>query len=145
MNKHIIRKLIPFAFADGVFAPTLHAAAASEKKMAALLETYCQDCHNSVDWSGGLALDVMGLGDIPGEAKTWEKVVRKLRGRMMPPPTNAQPSQANVDQLVAFVEGRIDAIDQATAAKSLRGQGLVKISLHDREVGLIEQAASPAG
>jgi hypothetical protein len=110
MNTPVIRRFIPLALAACMLAPSLHAAsAASDRKMSALLEKYCQDCHNSVDWSGGLALDVMNLGDIPREAKTWETVVRKLRGRMMPPPTKEQPSQANIDQLVAFVEGRIDA------------------------------------
>jgi hypothetical protein len=105
-----VRSFIPFALALCLFAPPLHAASgANEKKISALLETYCQDCHNSVDWEGGLALDVLGLNDIPADAKTWETVVRKLRGRMMPPPTKEQPSQANVDQLVAFIEGRIDA------------------------------------
>jgi hypothetical protein len=106
---HILRTLVPFALAASMVAPALHAASASDKKMSALIAKYCQECHNSVDWSGGLALDVMSLGDIPGDAKTWETVVRKLRGRMMPPPTKEQPSQANVDQLVAFVEGRLDA------------------------------------
>jgi hypothetical protein len=104
------RNLIAFALAACLFATPLQAASgASEKKVSALLETYCQDCHNSVDWTGGLALDALSLKEIPAEAKTWETVVRKLRGRMMPPPTKEQPSQANVDQLVAFIEGRIDA------------------------------------
>jgi hypothetical protein len=110
MNMHAIRKLIPIALVAGLFSSSLHAASvANDRKLTALIEKYCVDCHNSVDWSGGLALDVMSLGDIPDEAKTWETVVRKLRGRMMPPPTKAQPSQANVDQLVAFIEGRLDA------------------------------------
>lgn len=106
----VVRKLIPFALIASMLASPLHAASAgSDRKMTALIEKYCHDCHNSVDWSGGLALDVMSLGDIPGDAKTWETVVRKLRGRMMPPPTSEQPSQSNIDQLVAFVEGRLDA------------------------------------
>src|SRR5688572_9484268 len=110
MNMYLIRTVLPLALLASMVASPLPAASAgTEKKMTALMEKYCHDCHNSVDWSGGLALDVLNLADIPAEAQTWETVVRKLRGRMMPPPTRDQPSQANVDQLVAFVEGRLDA------------------------------------
>ncbi len=91
-------------------APRLHAATAlDEGKAEALLTTYCGECHNSTDWSGGLALDVMDLGHVPADAETWEKVVTKLRGRLMPPPTKQQPAQASIDQMVAFLETRIDA------------------------------------
>ncbi len=98
---NFIRKLVPFIVA-GAFASQLQAAApADSRKVAALLDTYCQGCHNATDWAGGLALDVLDLGQIPAEAKSWEQVARKLRGRMMPPPTEKQPTQANIDQLVA--------------------------------------------
>ena len=74
-----------------------------------MLETYCHDCHNSTDWAGSLALDVLDPGELSADTEVWEKVVRKLRGRLMPPPTAQQPSQASVDQVVAYLEQRIDA------------------------------------
>lgn len=94
-------------------APSLQAAGAATTDAhasapAAMLETYCQDCHNSTDWAGSLALDVLDIAQIPGDAKVWETVVRKLRGRLMPPPTEKQPTQASIDQVVAFLEGRLD-------------------------------------
>src|SRR6478735_9457585 len=101
------------------FAPGLRAAPAAPEKPAALLETYCQDCHNSTDWAGSLALDVMDLEQIPADAKVWEAVVRKLRGRLMPPPTEKQPPQANIDQFVTFLESRIDEHATATPAPGL--------------------------
>src|SRR4051812_21945536 len=104
-----IRVLLPLALAAAAFAPALHAAPADEKKAAALLKAYCLDCHNTTEWAGELALDSFDLGHVPDDAKTWEQVVTKLRGRLMPPPTKQQPSQANVEQLVSFLEGRIDA------------------------------------
>jgi len=85
------------------------APAASQAGQAAMIETYCQDCHNSTDWAGSLALDVLDLGQVPDEAKVWEQVVRKLRGRLMPPPTEKQPSQASIDQMISFLETRLDA------------------------------------
>ncbi|MEO6184777.1 MAG: DUF1587 domain-containing protein, partial [Steroidobacteraceae bacterium] len=109
IKKLLLAPLLAAAFAPGLRAAAPAAAAPADAKTAALLETYCQDCHNSTDWAGSLALDTMDLKEIPADAKVWETVVRKLRGRMMPPPTKEQPSQANVDQLVSFFETRIDA------------------------------------
>ena len=52
----------------------------------ATLDRYCVSCHNSRARAGGLALDTADVARVGATAATWEKVVRKLRGRMMPPP-----------------------------------------------------------
>jgi mono/diheme cytochrome c family protein len=52
----------------------------------AMVQEYCSGCHNLDDFSGGLAFDLMSHDSIQKDAEVWEKVVRKLRGRMMPPP-----------------------------------------------------------
>src|SRR5688572_21040991 len=57
----------------------------------AMLNQYCTECHNLDDFSGGLALDLMDHNTITKDAEVWEKVVRKLRGRMMPPPGKERP------------------------------------------------------
>lgn len=67
----------------------------------------CADCHNSTDWAGGLAFDTLA-GDVAAEAETWEKTVRKLRGRLMPPPGEKQPDQASIDAFVGWLEGTLD-------------------------------------
>ena len=74
----------------------------------ALLEKRCSKCHNSEDWAGGIAFDTMTPQAIPGDAETWEKAVRKLRGRLMPPPGNAQPDQQTIDSFVSWMEGELD-------------------------------------
>ena len=51
-----------------------------------VIEQYCAGCHNDKVKSGDLVLSTANM-DNPGERpEVWEKVVRKLRGRMMPPP-----------------------------------------------------------
>jgi hypothetical protein len=138
MHKNDIRKLAPIVILAAAFAPLLQAAsAADDKKTAALIQTYCQDCHNSTDWSGGLALDVMDLAAIPADAKVWETVVRKLRGRMMPPPTKKQPTQASIDQLVAFVENRIDAHAREHPAPGFISLHRLNRTEYERAVGEI--------
>lgn len=88
-----------------------------------MLSTYCEKCHNATDWAGSIAFDTMQPSDIPQDAKTWEAVVSKLRGRMMPPPGEKQPDQAQVNNFVSWME---DTLDRAAAARPNAGY----VSLH---------------
>jgi hypothetical protein len=69
----------------------------------------CEKCHNSEDWAGEVAFDTLSPEEIPADAETWEKAVRKLRGRLMPPPGNPQPDQKTIDQFVHWMEDKLDA------------------------------------
>ena len=51
-------------------------------------------------------IDTLDIGSVGNGAETWEHAVRKLRGRLMPPPGSTQPTQAEIDRFVAFLEGR---------------------------------------
>ncbi|MDY6981730.1 MAG: DUF1592 domain-containing protein [Pseudomonadota bacterium] len=77
----------------------------------AMLDQYCSECHNSEDWAGSVAFDLLDIGSVERETETWEHAVRKLRGRLMPPPGSEQPTQAEIDRFVAFLEGSLDAND----------------------------------
>lgn len=85
------------------------ADAAAHPKDWALLEKYCLDCHNATDWSGGIAFDVMTPEGIRDDAKVWEAAMKKMRGRLMPPPGKPQPDQASMDSFVHWMEGSLDA------------------------------------
>jgi hypothetical protein len=91
----------------------LHAAGAagSEAGHWAMVNKYCVDCHNSTDWAGELALDTLDHSEaaIPAEAETWEKVMVRMRGRLMPPPGAPRPANEDMDSFVRWMEGRIDA------------------------------------
>src|SRR5215510_8723631 len=75
----------------------------------AMLSTYCFTCHNTRAKIGGLALDGLDLQAAAENAQIWEKALRKLRGRLMPPPGNPQPPQKDVDSFVAWMENTLDA------------------------------------
>jgi len=75
----------------------------------AFLTKFCGDCHNSTDWAGGVAFDTLPPENIGSDAAVWEEAVKKLRGRLMPPPGEAQPSQQAIDAQVAWLETRLDA------------------------------------
>jgi mono/diheme cytochrome c family protein len=82
------------------------ADAAAEKW--ALLGKYCSKCHNTEDWAGGIAFESMSAENIPEDAQTWEKAVRKLRGGLMPPAGNPRPDTQAVQSFVAWMEGNLD-------------------------------------
>jgi mono/diheme cytochrome c family protein len=94
------------AGAPAVFAQN---AAFTAAHATDLLSQYCSDCHNSEDWAGSVAFDQLDIGAVDKQTETWEHAVRKLRGRLMPPPGSEQPAQADIDQFVAFLEGSLDA------------------------------------
>jgi hypothetical protein len=80
---------------------------------AALLKRYCFGCHNERLKTGGLMLDRMDLSEPAAQAETWEKVVRKLRAGLMPPPASPRPGKATLDQFAASLEGALDAAAEA--------------------------------
>jgi cytochrome c551/c552 len=89
----------------------------------ALFDGYCTSCHNQRVKTGGLALDGVDLADVATNAEVLEKVVRKLRGGMMPPPGARRPEQAAIDGTVASLER---VLDDAAAAHPNPG----RVALH---------------
>ena len=85
---------------------TAHDSVAIQKW--AFLDKYCSKCHNTVDWAGGIAFESLSPENIPDDAETWEKAVRKLRGHLMPPPGNPQPDSQVVQSFVGWMEGNLD-------------------------------------
>jgi cytochrome c5 len=83
---------------------------ASERK---LLDQYCVVCHNQKLKTANLMLDKADLDHIGQGAEVWEKVVRKLRGGMMPPQGMPRPSQATTEGFITWLE---TSLDRAAAA-----------------------------
>jgi mono/diheme cytochrome c family protein len=98
-------------------APASPASAPSPHR--ATLDRYCVTCHNGRVMSGGLALDGLDVTRVTGNAASWEKVVRKLRGRMMPPAGMPRPDDATYESLATSLE---TALDAASAARPNPGR-----------------------
>ena len=73
------------------------------------LDTYCVGCHNARAKAAGLALDTLPVDAVHEHPDVWEAAVRKLRGRLMPPPGNKQPEQREIDTFVTWMEAQLDA------------------------------------
>jgi len=96
-------------------APRPAAAASQAAPDSALLKTYCVTCHNDRLKTGGLALDMVSLDDIPTHAETLEKVVLKLKTGLMPPAGAPRPDRAVLDGFAAALESRLDKALPANA------------------------------
>jgi hypothetical protein len=102
----LIRTVLAFSLL--VQGAAAYAQAAADPRWG-MLDTYCTECHNSTDWAGGIAFDTLSPADVPHDVKLWEGAVRKLRGHLMPPPGNKQPTQAQKDAMVSWLETSLDA------------------------------------
>jgi mono/diheme cytochrome c family protein len=80
---------------------------------SALVDRYCVTCHNQRLKTGGLALDVPDLANIPAHADVWEKVIRKVRAGMMPPAGAPRPDETARKALVASLESTLDTAARA--------------------------------
>ncbi|HEX7898675.1 MAG TPA: DUF1587 domain-containing protein, partial [Planctomycetota bacterium] len=69
----------------------------------------CLDCHGSDAPKAGLDLGKILADDPARHAETWEKAVRRLRARQMPPPGKSKPSEAAYGTMLAGLEARLDA------------------------------------
>src|SRR6476620_3017763 len=59
-----------------------------------VINQYCVGCHNAKLKTAGLALDTISAEGVDQHPEIWEKVVRKLDGRYMPPIGLPRPDEA---------------------------------------------------
>jgi mono/diheme cytochrome c family protein len=81
---------------------------ADAEKPLATVKQYCAGCHNDRAKVGGVSFDGVTAASIGERAEVLEKAVRKMRGRVMPPPGARQPEAAAVDLLVSWLEHSLD-------------------------------------
>jgi mono/diheme cytochrome c family protein len=78
-----------------------------------VVNDYCIGCHNQRARTGGLALDSPDLG-IADHREIWEKVLRKVRTRAMPPQGARRPEPATYSSLVTALETELDRAAAST-------------------------------
>ena len=73
----------------------------------------CLDCHDDITRSGDLVLDPATLADVGDHAEVWEKVVRKITDRAMPPPEELPPPERDYLTIERFLIAELDALATA--------------------------------
>jgi mono/diheme cytochrome c family protein len=74
----------------------------------AIVKQYCTGCHSERGKAGGLSLASFDAGAAAQHAEVAEKMIRKLRAGMMPPPGARRPEESALLALASSLETRID-------------------------------------
>jgi len=74
-----------------------------------LIQDTCVVCHNDATLLGNLSLETFDAAKADTSAPIAEKVIRKLRAGMMPPPEVTRPDEAALQALAETLEATLDA------------------------------------
>ena len=112
---------VPLAATPALAAGAATAATATEVEET--LDRYCATCHNERIVNGrdnapsmlvsqlrtaSLAVDTLDVEQVGPDSDAWERVIRKLQSRTMPPPGRPRPDDATYDNVVAWIETELD-------------------------------------
>jgi mono/diheme cytochrome c family protein len=76
----------------------------------ALLNQYCVACHNDRTKNGGVRLDTVDVARVGDNPEVWERALRRLRARAMPPPGSRRPDEQGYEHLVSYLETALDRL-----------------------------------
>src|SRR5262245_38369109 len=82
--------------------------AVSAAAQRALLDQYCVTCHSDKLKRANLSLEKLDLTTAGDHAELWEKVIRKLRAGVMPPPGIRRPPTAEYEGLRDWLEAAME-------------------------------------
>jgi mono/diheme cytochrome c family protein len=110
-----MKSSIPLIALVGLLVGLLAGAATSQAQDAAdphlaVVKQYCAGCHSDKAKIGGISFEGITAASVAKDPELFEKAVRKLRGRVMPPPGARQPDAKTVDSLVAWLEDSLDKL-----------------------------------
>src|SRR5438105_11516730 len=91
--------LLPAAALQAQNSPPADAAA-----HRTTLQLYCVGCHSGPTPFAGLNLEPLDFANLEEHGAIWEKLIRKLRGRQMPPAGMPRPDEASYEALVKYIE-----------------------------------------
>jgi hypothetical protein len=88
--------------------PSSSEVSKGREAISRLVNLYCVGCHNSDDKAAGLDLEAISSEDVSRHPKAWEKVVRRLVARQMPPEGEVRPSGRAYDSFVSLIAAPLD-------------------------------------
>src|SRR5262245_58954037 len=94
----------PLAVAHKAPAPAQAAAPQPD-----VVKQYCVGCHSEKGKAGGLSLVSYDATHPEQDAETSERMIRKLRAGMMPPPGARRPDGAVLTAFATSLESKVDA------------------------------------
>jgi hypothetical protein len=112
--RQIKNSILPIAVVGAMIgtASVSRAQDAADAQLATIKQ-YCAGCHSDKAKMGGFSFQGITAESIAKDPELFEKAVRKLRGRVMPPPGAKQPDSKTEDSLVAWLEDSLDKLPNA--------------------------------
>src|SRR6267154_1663807 len=93
-------------------AATAHGATFDPQTFWQTTKVYCDTCHFGPKAKAKLNLENLDLARLDANGETWEKVLRKLRSREMPPIGMPRPTEVSYNALVSAIENERDRVAQ---------------------------------
>jgi len=91
--------------AQKAIAPAAPAGAAQANE---IVSDYCSSCHHDGKKSGGVSFETFDVAKVTSDPDLGERMIKKLRTGLMPPPTAKRPEADEAKALVESLEGRLD-------------------------------------
>ena len=92
-----------FALAAALWLGAIFSVARAAETVPSLVEKYCLDCHDSDHKKSDLSFEALDKSNFAAAPDAWEKVIRKLDHRLMPPIGEARPDDTTYNQIVALL------------------------------------------
>src|SRR5262245_56353167 len=110
----MLRVLVGMAFVS-IPVALLGQNTAAPPAPSAVVKTYCVSCHSGRAPAGRLALDLLDADHPGGDAEKWERVVRHLRARTMPPMMASRPDSRTYESTISALTSALDRAAKTTA------------------------------
>lgn len=96
-------------------ATCVHATAAEANSgtVRPFIESHCLSCHDDTTNESGLSLEQIDTSNVSTAADVWERVLRRLVRRQMPPHETPRPDEAEYDAVIDELEHQLDVADEA--------------------------------
>jgi hypothetical protein len=98
------------------------------KPVATVINRYCLDCHDHESKKGELDLESLSRDEVTQHSDPWERVVRRLNARQMPPSKRkARPTEGEYDSAIHSLVATLDA-DAAAHPKPGRTETIRRLN-----------------
>src|SRR5215510_9098558 len=84
-----------------------------------LFESYCSNCHNAENKSGGLDLSSLNARNVSENTSVWENILRRLRARRDPPRDSPRPDEKTYRSVISRLEQALDGAYPPNSALNL--------------------------
>ena len=102
-----------FAASAAISPESASSPSVSPATLTEVVQQYCVVCHNDALLTGNMSLQRFSVENAADQAETAERMIRKLRMGMMPPPGIPRPAGDTLQILLETLETTVDAAAEA--------------------------------